>query len=123
MLGTPTMAAVDARAQTASFSLLARLLVAEGWRVGLGRVFRLWRREGLAPIAEPRSLTHQLQHPSDQRRFITPQLWRVALTRTWLIQHLTGPSLGDRELRLQLANCHASPGRAHQFPEATCFSI
>jgi hypothetical protein len=29
---------------------IGRLLQAEGWRMGMGRVFRLWRKEGKRPI-------------------------------------------------------------------------
>ena len=33
----------------------ARLLVAEGWRVNVKRVYRIWRREGLkVPMKQPK---------------------------------------------------------------------
>src|SRR5580693_9189458 len=74
-------------------------------------------------ITETRPLTRQLPHPLDQLRLVVTRLSLVTLNAPRLIQHLARPSLGNCKLLLELADRGPLPGRAYQFPSATCLSI
>lgn len=56
-------------------------------------------------------------------RFLTPGTSPISLRAARLLQHRARPSLGNRELLLQVRGRRTLRRRAHQFFDATCFSI
>ncbi len=63
------------------------------------------------PIAGPRSSTSQLKHPRYERCLVGSRLSFEWLTAVRLIDRLTGPSLGDVDLRTKLDDRRSLPGR------------
>ena len=74
-------------------------------------------------VTETRTFLHQLTHPLCQSRLIVPRTRLVTLSAAWLIQHATGTTFRNAELRLKLIHGRTLAGRAYQFPSETCFSI
>lgn len=127
-LGFPTIATVLARTQSTPFSPFLRhfqpLATPQPIHPRRARppAFLTQQPTDLA-ITRPRTLLHQFTHPPTQRRFVVPGRRFVTLTAPRLIQNFAGPSLGNGKLGLQRFDRGPLPGRAHQFPALTCFSI
>lgn len=81
------------------------------------------QQRGDPSITESRPLPRYLAHALGQRLLVITGLGFITLTASRLVDHLARPSLGDRELALQLADRRTLPGRAYQFPSATYLSI
>src|ERR1700722_9754931 len=78
---------------------------------------------GDSAVTPPRTSPRDLQHALGQGQLIVPWLRLVTLRAARLLQRLTRPPLGYRELLLKVCGRRAPPRRAHQFFSATCLSI
>jgi hypothetical protein len=90
VLGATAIAAIGARAQASSFSLLLRhfqaLTTPQAKHPRQARTLTFGDQQPAnPPVAEPWSLTNQLQHPLHDRGLVAARLRLVTLTRSRLI--------------------------------------
>src|SRR5437762_14257617 len=76
-----------------------------------------------APIAVTRMSAHHLQHLLCQRLFFFAFLRHVTLARPWLIDHSTGPTLGNFQLPPHALHARTPTRRAYPFPRNSLASL